>query len=255
MAEERSCPVERGRPEASAERVALQYAGEISYMDEHVGRLIDGLRTRGILEHAVVSLTSDHGENFWEHPRCFNHGWDTYETTLRAVGLVRLPGARHAGSRIRGPVSSIDVAPTLLRVLGAAVPAGIEGQALTLDPPAEPDATRARFGQATKPWSEVETDPRWHNLLKMRCIRQGRYKLIQTPYLNAEELYDVEHDPQEQHDLLLERTAEVERILGELRPQLERWAFAAQPWPSTFEREQQDETLRRLESLGYLGGR
>jgi len=97
IAETKDCPLASGDAGSLAERAALQYAGEISYMDEHVGRLLDGLRERGVLDRALVVVTSDHGETFWEHPYCFNHGWDTYQATLHVVGMVRLPGALHGG--------------------------------------------------------------------------------------------------------------------------------------------------------------
>ena len=252
IAEQKDCPLASGGADAPAERAALQYAGEISYMDEHVGRLLDGLRERGVLDQALVVVTSDHGETFWEHPYCFNHGWDTYQATLHVVGMIRLPAALHGGARLRGPVSNIDLLPTMLGLLGFDVPPGVEGHALALDPPAEPAADRVRFAQATKPWGEVERGARWTNLLKARSVRRGSYKLVQTPFAGTEELYDLTSDPAEQHDLLAERAAESERVASELRPLLESWALSARPLSSHFEG--RDETLRRLEGLGYVGG-
>ena len=111
-----------------------------------------------------------------------------------------------------------------------------------------------RFCQATKPWDSVETDPRWTNLLKARCIRSGAYKLVHVPYLRHEALYDLETDPQEQRDLLEEPTDGVLEIARQLRVQLDTWAHSAQPLPSTFVTSQRDEVLERLKALGYAGG-
>ena len=89
--------------------MAAQYAGEVTYMDEQIGRLLDYLRERAILGDALLVVTSDHGESFWKHGECFDHGWNTNESTMRAVGLIRLPGGAGAGTRVSGLVASIDV--------------------------------------------------------------------------------------------------------------------------------------------------
>jgi arylsulfatase A-like enzyme len=240
-------------PTEDARRMALQYAGEIGYLDEQVGVMLDALRGRGVLDEALLLVTSDHGETFWEHPGSFDHGWSTYETTMRAVGLLRLPGARHGGARIAGVAATIDLTPTLLALLGIPAPAGIDGEAIPLDPPPA-RLDRVRYGQATKPWREVETDPRWTNMLKERCVREGRYKLIQVPYAGREELYDVEADPAEQTDLLAAGRAEARAVADRLRPRLEAWAASARPLPSRFEPSQRAETLERLRALGYVEG-
>jgi len=234
------------------QRTAKQYAGEISYMDEHVGRLLDELRQRGVLDEALLVVASDHGENFWEHPAAFDHGWTTYQTTMRSVGIVRLPDGKHGGTRVPGVAATIDVLPTVSAFLGIAAPDNIDGEAIDLDPPAATPLERVRFGQATKPWNKDEVDPRWSNMAKTRCIREGRYKLIQVPYAGTEELYDVHADPLEQNDLLPEGTAEVQALAGRMRERLEVWAASADPLPSHFEPSQREETIERLRALGYL---
>ena len=236
----------------TVQRMAKQYAGEISYMDEHIGRLLDELRQRGVLDEALVVVTSDHGENFWEHPAAFDHGWTTYQTTMRSVGIVRLPGAEHGGTRIRGVAATIDVLPTISKFLGIPAPDGIDGEPIDLEaPPAEP-LDRVRFGQATKPWDKDEVDPRWNNMAKTRCIREGRYKLIQVPYAGTEELYDVHADPFEQDDLLPQGSEEIQALAGRMRTRLESWAASADPLPSRFEPSQRQETIERLRALGYV---
>ena len=236
----------------NARRWMAQYASEISYMDSQIGRLLDGLRDRGILDEAVLVLTSDHGESLWEHNEPFDHGRNVYEATIQAVCLFRLPGGQHAGSRVRGLTSTIDVFPTLLSVLGLPIPESVDGEVIPLDPPGEVDPARLVFAQATKPWRNVESDPRWRNMLKSRFVRQGKYKLIRTPYTRLEELFDLEADPQEQTNLLVSPTPEVLEVAERLRPQLEAWAKSARPLESHFESSQQEETMERLRSLGYI---
>jgi arylsulfatase A-like enzyme len=244
--------VEPGTPSALADRMARQYAAEITYMDHHVGRLLDTLRERGILDQALVVVTSDHGENFWEHGEVFDHGWSTHQTTMRAVGVIRLPGGAHGGKRVGGISASIDLMPTVLERLGVPAPEGMEGESIDLAGAAIPPE-RMRFGQASKPWQQVETDPRWTNLLKERCVRSGKYKFIQVPYAQREALFDLEADPLEQVNLLTGPGAG-EAPVGELREALEAWSTAVDPLPSRFEPSQREETIERLRALGYLGG-
>jgi arylsulfatase A-like enzyme len=245
--------VQVGTKNEIADRLARQYAAEISYMDHHIGRLLDGLRERDVLNDALLVVTSDHGENFWEHGAVFDHGWSTFQTTVRSVGILRLPGQRGAGRRIEGLVATIDILPTVLTHLGIPVPEGIDGEPIDLEAPRQ-TASRPVFGQATKPWHEVETDPRWTNINKARCIRQGRHKLVQVPYAGIEGLYDLQADPLEQNNLLAAGGSEVEGLAGELRGRLEAWAATADPLPSRFEPSQLEETVKRLKALGYLGG-
>jgi arylsulfatase A-like enzyme len=246
--------VRPGSENEIAARLARQYAAEISYMDHHVGRLLDGLRERGILDEALLVVTSDHGENFWEHGAVFDHGWTTYQTTMRGVGIIRLPGAGLAGSRIGGVAASIDVLPTVLAQLGIPAPDGIDGEAIDLARSVAEPLDRVRFGQATKPWQAVETDPRWTNMAKARCVRAGKYKLVQVPYAGLEELYDLEADPAEEVDLLADPATAAGTPAGRLREELEAWAASARPLPSRFDPSQRDETIERLRALGYLGG-
>lgn len=117
-----------------------------------------------------------------------------------------------------------------------------------------PDAVsrRRQFGQATKPAGEVEAGQRWANMRKARFVRQGPFKFIQVPHRNIEALYHLEADPGERKDLLRDPTAQALALADELRQALESWAASAAPLPSTFERPQRNETIRRLRSLGYV---
>ncbi len=248
----RSTPEALGRETPVARRYALQYAAEISYMDYHIGRLVADLRRRGILDSALLSITSDHGENFWEHDKTFDHGSTVYQTTMHAVSLLRLPGGRMAGTHLQQLTASIDILPTVLEFLGVTVPTGIDGKSVVLTRTGEPLPSLARYGQATDPWRGVETDPRWNNMLKSRFVREGRFKFIQTPHAGTEELYDIGADESEQTNLLATTSAETAAVAARLRPKLEAWAASADPLPSRFEPSFGAETAARLRSLGYL---
>ncbi len=250
FAASRECTRQPGKT-AERERLAAQYEAEVSFMDHHVGRLFDALRSRGVLDDAVLVVTSDHGEELWEHPVCFDHGWTTYQTTMRAVGMIRRPGAADGGRRVTRLASTVDLLPTLLPLLGVPAPAGIDGQPIALHDEAG-GADAARYGQASKPWEAVETDPRWINMLKARCVREGPYKFIQTPYTGREELYDLSRDPAEQTNLMEGASPQIATRAGALRHKLEAWAASARPLATHFDESQREETIERLRALGYI---
>jgi arylsulfatase A-like enzyme len=170
---------------------------------------------------------------------------------MHCVGLVRLPGATHAGLRLDLPVTSIDLLPTVINYLGLSLPAGVEGQALDLAHPAELRLARTRFGEASRP-ANCESDPRWFNNPKARCVRQGPFKYIRTAFLDREELYDLQTDPYEQSNLLRSPTAEIAARAAEFRRKLDAWTAAQSPLPARFDDRSRDETVARLKALGYL---
>lgn len=222
-------------------------------MDAHIGRLLDYLKRRHILDNSILIVTSDHGENLADAPgRAFGHGWTVYGPEIRALCTIRLPRAAMSGTRWETKTANIDIVPTLTRYLGLPTPAGVDGAPVDLVDLKTPEGPRTLFAESTKPWESVETDPRWFNIRKPRCVRRGRFKYIQALYRESEELYDLSADPYERHNLLIPSRNNNANIAADLRKALEEWTSAARPLPTRFEPSQRDETVRRLRSLGYL---
>jgi arylsulfatase A-like enzyme len=243
-----------GDPPPEIRRILYDYTGEVSYMDHHVGRLLDDLRRRGILDHALLVVTSDHGECLGDTvDRRVGHGSTVYECELRSVAMFRLPNGAQGGRRLDLPAASIDVLPTVLDYVGLTIPSDVEGDVLDLAGSEPATSARTRFAEASKPRSE-ESDASWFNDRKARCVRQGQFKYIQTPYRATEELYDLSADPLEQRNLLGSFTPEMVSRAAELRRQLAAWTAMQNPLPTHFDQQQRDETVRRLRALGYLVG-
>ena len=97
------------------------YDAEIAWLDYELGKLFDAMP-----ENTLVVVFSDHGEAFEEHGWTL-HGATLYEEETRVALLMRLPGGEHAGRVVDAPASLLDVAPTILRICGAEVPAAFEG--------------------------------------------------------------------------------------------------------------------------------
>src|SRR5690606_13780827 len=92
------------------------YRGEITYHDEQLGRLMDYLRERGLLDETLVVYTNDHGEEFGEHGQ-LGHGWSLYESLLRAPLVMHYPPLFPART-VQEVVEHVDVAATALDALG-----------------------------------------------------------------------------------------------------------------------------------------
>jgi arylsulfatase A-like enzyme len=164
--------------------------------------------------------------------------------------MIRLPKAARGGMKYESLTATIDILPTLTNYLELPTPVGVEGEPLDLLN-LTANHQRILFSEGTKPWKDVETDPRWFNIRKARCALKGSFKYIQTQYLGTEELYDLSKDPREKYNLLA-RAFSQWLVLGELDKGFRDWVAAAKPLPSRFEPSQQEETKRRLKSLGYL---
>jgi arylsulfatase A-like enzyme len=238
-------------PERAA-RITELYEGEVAYMDRNLGRLLEALNAPGLAERTVVCIVADHGESFTEHGYLFNHGEYVYDATSRVPWMIRWPeGAGPAvvpGRVVDRPVSSVDLFPTLLDLLDVEIPEEAQGQSVL--PLVDGSSTEERviFAEATKPWPSVERGlppGSWRNELKAKSVRQGRWKFVWTPWRRTEELYDLETDPRETHDLLREHP----EVAEPLRERLKSWASGETAAESD---EGIDDDLReRLRSLGY----
>ncbi|MBW2276251.1 MAG: sulfatase-like hydrolase/transferase, partial [Deltaproteobacteria bacterium] len=94
------------------------YDGEITYHDDEIVRLHDHLAENGLLDDTLIIITSDHGEEFFDHGSV-GHGHSVYEELLHVPLIVRLPGATAGeGARCDAEVGLIDVLPTACRILG-----------------------------------------------------------------------------------------------------------------------------------------
>jgi arylsulfatase A-like enzyme len=222
-------------------------------MDHHIGRLIGYLEEKGILDQALLVLTSDHGENLGDAPGpVFDHGWTVYQNEAAAVCIIRLLEAARGGTRYTSLAASVDILPTILSYLNMRLAPDIEGDPVDLEHTAFPARPPVRFCEASKPWEEVETDKRWYNILKPRCVRRESLKYVRTEHLGTEELYDLADDPDERSNLLTDSRWQRADATLDLRRALHAWSNSAKPLATSFESKQRTDTIRRLRSLGYI---
>ncbi len=234
------------------------YAGGILSMDRWLGRLVDELRSRGLYDRTMIVFTSDHGEEFADHdPTRFHdyHGHSAFEEIVRVPLIIKLPGQRHAGSRVEGVASMIDLMPTILDVLGAS-PAQSEMQGVSLKASWEASSStppRIAFSEASarsKEVKSVRTDRHKYivEIAPEVVSRHGRSHVPDEPGLRM--MFDLVEDPREKSNLLVQADARTAELGSRLEQQL-RAFVAAQPG-ETEEIVLDPETLEKLKALGYV---
>ena len=106
-----------------------QYKGEVTYTDNAIGQLLEAADRRGLRDNTLVLMTADHGESLGENNYYFDHGETLHDTSMRVPLIIRAPWLE--GTRVvEGPVSLVDVYPTVLDILDIEVPEGIQGQSV-----------------------------------------------------------------------------------------------------------------------------
>jgi len=184
------------------------YDGEIAYVDRELGRLFEELRAQGLYQGALVIVTSDHGEAFYEHGY-WQHSETLYDEMIRVPLIVKWPAdVRVQPARFDRSVSLIDLFPTILEAVG--LPSReTEGRALAryLE---SPDS--AREGATVSEviwWAPEETGSQTG---KKVALRSRNMKYIATfraepgddlaiGEITQEELYDLTADPEEKNNL------------------------------------------------------
>jgi arylsulfatase A-like enzyme/Flp pilus assembly protein TadD len=162
------------------------YEGEIQHADEILGTLLEHLRARQLYDGATIVLLSDHGEGLGQHGED-EHGIFLYRETIRVPLVIKLPGARRAGTRVASSVQHIDVAPTLMDLAGAQA-AGWRGRSLRA-------VLEGTGGVAETSIYSESLSPRYHfGWSELYALSDDRYRLIRAP---RDELYDIQQDPGE----------------------------------------------------------
>ncbi|HXK09953.1 MAG TPA: sulfatase-like hydrolase/transferase [Vicinamibacteria bacterium] len=228
-------------PEPYASRHAeAPYEGEIAGVDAAVGRLVDALRERGVLEGALVVVAADHGESLGEHGED-THGVFLYDATIHVPLLLRLPGGGEAGRRVGGRVSLVDIAPTVLDAAGIGIPAAIQGRSLL-------GLARGRRESERPAYAESEYPRRVFGWSPLRSWRSERFLYVEAP---RRELYDLRSDPGATRNIAEDRPAVADGMAAEIERARGAWSSthprAAATGPSP-------EVVERLASLGYAAG-
>jgi arylsulfatase A-like enzyme len=214
-------------PAAERRFVGAAYDEEVAFAASQVARLLDGLAQRGLLERGLAILTSDHGEELFEHDG-FEHGHAFWQE------VIHLPlvfwGRAIAPGRESGSVSLVDLAPTILAATGAPALEASDGVSLWPNlTRGEPLPERTLFAEAS-----LYGPPR-------RVAIRWPYKLVWNAESGERQLYQLARDPGERAAL-----DDPERAEALARELAERLAPAAGA-PAALD----PKTLEALRELGY----
>jgi glucan phosphoethanolaminetransferase (alkaline phosphatase superfamily) len=180
-----------------------RYRNALHEGDAALGTLLTGLRARGLLSSTLVVVIADHGEAFGQHEGNYGHNLALYDENVRVPLLFALPGAPDIARHVRRTASLLDVAPTVLDLLGAGRPPEFQGKSL-LD-------ARERMALFFTDYS-----------LGLLGLRDGCAKVITELESGRSRLFDVCNDPGERSDHASERPA----LVALYRQRLQGWSSA-----------------------------
>ena len=214
------------------------YDGEVSYMDDQIGRVLDAFEARGLLDDTLVIAVADHGESLGEHGED-EHGVFLYEPVIRVPLIMAGPGVK-PGHVVSEQVRVIDLLPTVTSTLGLPAADGLDGESLT---------TLLQGGSRTAiPAAYAESYyPKWHyGWSELRSLRADGWKVIDAP---RPELFSLTKDAAESNNLFDTQRALGDRMIAEAVRMEAEFTGGAAPQVATPSRD----TLERLRSLGYVG--
>lgn len=200
------------------QRYMQDYLACVQGVDDSVGKLLDYLDKAGLAENTIVFYSADNGWYLGDlglYDKRF-----MYEPGLRVPLLVRGPGIKAGGTPAEF-VANIDWAPTFLDLAGLPIPESMQGRSL---------APLLR-GESPADWRKsvyyrYYHDPGHHNTAAHLGVRTGTHKLVYYWKQNAYEMFDLEADPTEQHNMLFDpeeaKRPEVAKLFGELKAEIAR---------------------------------
>lgn len=243
-------------PDEEKRNIIALYDAEIRYTDEAlIAPLVDKLKKTGLYDRTMLILTSDHGEEFFEHSG-WGHGYNVYDEALKVPLIIKFPDSGFKGKIYDHIVSLIDIMPTILDWLGIDYSdTNIDGNSLI-------PILLEREKKDRKFIADVAGNVlNYHNLEKI-TTNQEKFKLIlnknsdsrdreffrfKPPDVPAIEVYDLEKDSKEKNN--------VTKDYPDLTRQLIAWIndFYSKAVKKNVKKMVMDEKLKeQLRALGYI---
>jgi arylsulfatase A-like enzyme len=228
---------------ADIQYVRDTYDAEVAFTDANVGRFIDELKSLGLYERSTIVITSDHGEEFWDHGG-FEHGHTLYDELVHIPLIIKPPAGFEATNReVAAQVRLLDVMPTVFELLAVAKPESFDGVSLIPYTRGEADRDLPAFCESTLYGPSF------------LALRVRDYKYIQRLDGNGKgpgALFDWRNDPGETTDL----AGQMPEAVRELRAALMRIhnenATRAKRMSKPKPVDLSPTRIRQLRSLGYI---
>ncbi len=238
--------------------IVAQYDGEISFADQQLARVLALVDQKGWENFTVVVVNGDHGEALGEHDLWFDHGDDLYDPSTHVPLAIRLPHGELAGERVIDPVELVDLAPTMLDLLGLSAPDSMEGRSLRDTMQSTGHRMQARGLCFDRPANVAAREqglldkPTWR-LASLRA-RESLYVHRESPE-HPDEYYDMTVDPAQSTDQLEIQLQDPQgaQLMGLLQKQAADLAGGmASELVERSNAETSDEMTDALRALGYL---
>jgi arylsulfatase A-like enzyme len=229
-----------------SERQIALYDGEVRYVDDQVGKLLDVLKSEGLASDTIIIVMSDHGEGLGQHG-WKEHGFFLYDEQAKIPLIFSFPGVIPEGVKLDSVVQSIDILPTLLDLLGLKQKADFSGRSMAdmLRKSEESDGRaayleRRRYLDGKRRGFPVRGDK--------LGVRQGKMKYIWAPDEETEELYDLSVDKHELSNIASKHP----EVAAEMRGMIQKWQEEEMSGIKKFDQVMSQSTREKLKSLGYL---
>jgi len=222
------------------EQFKALYDGEIRNVDDHIGRILEALTKLKLDENTIVIVTSDHGEEFWDHDGTF-HGHTVYDELVRVPFVVRWPKKIKAGLVLSTQVSQMAVMPTVLEAIGAKAPKQCHGVSIL-------EGLLGNRIPEQKVLLEADTSG-WGEGRNLKALRYRNCKVILDVKSGQRTAFDLTNDPGESKPL--KNAAEYEAVSKELDEYLKILGKLTGEAKAARQAEVDEKLLEHLKQMGY----
>ncbi len=209
-------------------KLRAAYLGNVTLIDEQVGRIVAALESSGYLENTVVVFVSDHGDCLGDHGHI--QKWTMYDAITRVPTVVWAPDRFAGGRSIDSLWQLFDVGPTILELAGMARPDYMQAHSMMKALRGENDSGREYV------FAEQPSDSNLKGVKMMTMVRSSDWKLVHFAGEEYGQLFDLQNDPNE-IDNLWDDASHV-NVKRELLHVLHEWyvdtALSASMWSSTW---------------------
>lgn len=232
--------------------LVAKYDGAINYVDAELGRLFQSLRSSALYDDTLIVLTSDHGEEFWDHGGT-GHGFTLYQEQLRVPLIVKPPSAFPVTARESDALAGvIDVPPTILDYLGLPRPRTFEGISLRTVIEGERGVLRELFAEDTYFFNSYAVLDAGFKSINNRMLPPDLFNPrlllanIRSLYrIRDDEFYNLELDPVERHNVSKQESVLQTAMTERMREHL---SFTRLGEMKTLD----PKSAQELRSLGYI---
>ncbi len=227
-----------------------KYLGEVAYTDERMGPLMEAAEAASGRSDLLTVFVADHGEGLKEHGES-QHGFFLYDSTVRVPFILHFPGHIVPAMVVQEEAPTIDIAPTVLDLVGLSAPQSWQGETLapkvTTTPIVDNQAPAATPAPPRPCYMETFRTKYSYNWSELFGVRHNMWKYVRAP---RPELYDLAKDPRETENVYDGRpdvAAKMEALLDDLIR-----AFSGplgELGPSV---DLDEEEIEKLEALGYV---